>query len=137
MARTFHRRRQLEAMSEINVTPLIDLAFALLIIFMITAPLLEQSIDINLPKESVRAQSNRDAVVQQISIDAEGRYFWGSEAVTVERLDQLLAVEGAAADPAVLEVRADASLPYQAVVTLIDLIKKHKLSKISLETRGR
>ncbi|MFP4282941.1 MAG: ExbD/TolR family protein [Opitutales bacterium] len=137
MARSFHRRNTLEAMSEINVTPLIDLAFALLIIFMITAPLLEQSIDIDLPVESPRTQQENPPAVQEISIDAEGRYFWGNETVDLEQLDRYLELEALAEDPAVLQVRADASLPYQSVIDLIDLIKKHNLRKLSLETRGR
>lgn len=137
MARTFHRRQQLEAMTEINVTPLIDLAFALLIIFMITAPLLEQSIELTLPVESAKMQPERPPVIQEISIDAEGNYYWGKEQVTLARLDEYLALEALSEDPPVLQVRADASLPYQRVVSLIDLIKKHKLSKLSLETRGQ
>jgi biopolymer transport protein ExbD len=137
MARTFHRRKQLEAMSEINVTPLIDLAFALLIIFMITAPLLEQSIELNLPVEAPRTQSAPPPVLREISIDAQGNYFWGTEPVTLETLDDYLALEAMSGDPPVIEIRADAALPYQRVVTLLDLVKKHKLSKVSLETRGR
>ena len=60
MARTFHRRDRLSAISEINIMPLLDLAFALLIIFMITAPLLEQSIDLNLPFEDQKLQSSTE-----------------------------------------------------------------------------
>lgn len=137
MARTFHRNQRLEAMSEINVTPLIDLAFALLIIFMITAPLLEQSIELTLPVETPRMQSERPPVIQEISIDAAGNYFWGAERVDLKRLDEYLGVEALSDNPAVLQVRADSSLPYQSVISLIDLIKKHKLTKLSLETRGQ
>lgn len=137
MARTFHRRSQLEAMSEINVTPLIDLAFALLIIFMITAPLLEQSIDLDLPVESVRPQAGQTPQVQEISIDAEGRFYWGNEAMSAERIDEMLGLLALDPEPPVIEVRADASIPYQSVVDLIDMVKQHKLSKLSLETRGR
>lgn len=136
MARRFHRRNQLEAMSEINVTPLIDLAFALLIIFMITAPLLEQSIDLNLPVETPGPQSERPPIVQQISIDAGGRYYWGAELVTLSQLEGYLELEAASGDPAVLKIRADAALPYQHIITVLDLIKKYKLSKLSLETRS-
>lgn len=136
MARSFHRRNQLEAMSEINVTPLIDLAFALLIIFMITAPLLEQSIDLDLPVETPGPQTVPAASVQQISLDASGRYYWGPQLVSLEELDSFLELEAASGDPAVLKIRADASLPYQSVITLLDLIKKHKLSKLSLETKS-
>lgn len=137
MARTFHRKQQLEAMSEINVTPLIDLAFALLIIFMITAPLLEQSIELNLPVESTKAQRDEPPVAQQINLDAQGRYYWGEEEVTLEQLDEYLEIEALSGDPAVLQIRADSSLPYQRVITVLDLVKKHKLSKLSLETRGQ
>ena len=57
MARNFHRKDRLSALTEINVTPLIDLAFALLIIFMITTPLLEQTIELDLPIETNKDQS--------------------------------------------------------------------------------
>jgi biopolymer transport protein ExbD len=137
MARSFHRRSQLEAMSEINVTPLIDLAFALLIIFMITAPLLEQSIDIELPVESVKPQSRSETQVQEISVDAEGRYYWGAEQMPLERIDEMLELIALDAEPPVIEVRGDASIAYQRVIDIVDLVKKHKLSKISFETRGR
>lgn len=137
MARSFQRRSQLEAMSEINVTPLLDLAFALLIIFMITAPLLEQSIEIDLPVESARPQSPRASSMQEIGIDAAGRYFWGDEAMSTEQIDEMLGLLALDPDPPVIRLRADAALPYQNVVDLIDMIKAHKLSKLSLETRGR
>lgn len=137
MARSFHRRSQLEAMSEINVTPLIDLAFALLIIFMITAPLLEQSIDISLPAESPRPQNEAPPKVQQISIDAEGRYYWGSEVSSLAQIDELLAMIALDEEAPVIQVRADASLPYESVIALIDRIKKHNLTKLSLETRAK
>lgn len=137
MARTFHRRSQLEAMSELNVTPLIDLAFALLIIFMITAPLLEQSIDLDLPTETVRPQTASVQTVQEISIDATGQYYWGNEAMSRDRIDELLELVALDAEPPVIQIRADATLPYQQIVDAIDLVKKHKLNKLSLETRGR
>ncbi|MCC5839306.1 MAG: biopolymer transporter ExbD [Opitutales bacterium] len=137
MARTFHRRERLGAMSEINVTPLIDLAFALLIIFMITAPLLEQSIDINLPVETARPQTAERPRVQEISLDAEGRIFWGSDPVTPETLRENLELFSLDPSPPVISVRADADLRYQAVVDLMDLIKSYQLTRISLETRAR
>lgn len=137
MARTFHRRSQLEAMSEINVTPLIDLAFALLIIFMITAPLLEQSMDIDVPLEDVRPQSPSEQKIQEISVDAEGRYYWGREPMSLERIDEMLELIALDAEPPVIQVRGDAAIPYQRVIDIVNLVKKHKLSKLSLETRGR
>ena len=55
MARNFHRKDRLSALTEINVTPLIDLAFALLIIFMVTTPLLEQTIDVKVVRSFRRS----------------------------------------------------------------------------------
>jgi biopolymer transport protein ExbD len=137
MARSFHRREHLSGMSEINVTPLIDLAFALLIIFMITAPLLEQSIDLQLPQEQTRPQPAAATDSVRLSIDRDGQLFWGREAVTWPEFDARLAALGQLADAPVLHVRADATLPYQRVIDVIDRLKHHQLTRISLDTQSR
>ncbi len=136
MARTFHRKERLSALSEINVTPLIDLAFALLIIFMITAPLLEQSITLELPVESPKSQEqSTEPRFQTISIDGEGIYYWNTRPVTLVELSGLLENLSRQSSPSVLNIRADAALPYQKVVSLIDLIQQNDLSDISLDTQ--
>ena len=135
MARNFHRKDRLSALTEINVTPLIDLAFALLIIFMITTPLLEQTIEIDLPVETAKPQSPEREDFQSVSINREGRYFWGEDAVSQEQLGELLDGLASEPDPPVLSLRADASLPYQRVITVIDMIKQRELSAISLDTK--
>ena len=111
------------------------MAFALLIIFMITAPLLEQVIEISLPVESQQAQADRPARFHTISIDQYGDYYWDNEAVTPELLAVLLERLAAEPDPATLSIRADASLPYQQVITLLDQIRQRGLSRIHLETQ--
>ena len=135
MARNFHRKDRLAALTEINVTPLIDLAFALLIIFMITTPLLEQTIEVDLPVEAAKSQPEEREDFQSVAIDAQGRHYWGEREVSLEQLGDLL--DNMAADPAppVLSIRADAQLPYQQVITVVDMIKQRKLSKISLDTK--
>ncbi|MGF1483336.1 MAG: ExbD/TolR family protein [Opitutales bacterium] len=138
MARTFRRREPLSALSEINVTPLIDLAFALLIIFMITAPLLEQSIAVNLPEEAVDpTPSTREEAVQEVSIDAAGVVYWGAQAIELERLDEELAALAVLPEPPILSIRADREQTVQRLVDVLDLVKKHKLKRVSLETRVR
>ena len=136
MARTFHRRESLGAMSEINVTPLIDLAFALLIIFMITAPLLEQSIALELPQESQSIQETTEKYrFQTISITVDGQIYWGDMAVDEEKLAEYLESMATASDLPVINIRADRSIPYQRVINVIDLVKQSGLSRISLDTR--
>ncbi len=136
MARTFKRKERLSALSEINVTPLIDLAFALLIIFMITAPLLEQTISLELPVESPKTQDpSAEPRFQTISIDGQGIYYWNTRPVTLVELSGLLENLSRQPNPAVLNIRADAALPYQKVISLIDLIQENNLSEISLDTQ--
>jgi len=135
VARKFHRKNRLSALTEINVTPLIDLAFALLIIFMITTPLLEQTIEVSLPIEASKPQAEEREDFQSISIDKSGAYYWGENKVTIVALGDLLDTISMDADPPVLSIRADATLAYQKVITLVDMIKQRKLSKISLDTK--
>ncbi len=138
MARTFRRKQSMEAVSEINVTPLIDLAFALLIIFMITTPLLEQTIPLNLPKEDQRDQGARpDVEVQVISIEKDGQVHWGKEPVSMAKLDEMLNRLAARAEPPVLSIRGAADIDYQHIIDVLNLVKKHKLTRISLDTAVR
>lgn len=134
MARTFHRKKQFSAISAIDVTPLIDLAFSLLIIFMIAAPLLEQSINLQLPIESVKEQSPKEEQFRSISIDARGDYYWGSQLTTPKELNALLLQASTMPEEPVIRIRADASLSYQQVMNVLDLVKQHHLTKISLDT---
>ena len=83
MARNFHRKQGISALNDLNVTPLMDLAFSLLIIFMVSTPLLEQSIDVNLPTQAPTSKKqNADVEFQVINIDSKGQIYWGKEPVT-------------------------------------------------------
>lgn len=136
MSRTFRRKQSMAAISEINVTPLIDLAFALLIIFMITTPLLEQTIALELPLENQHQQASRDDTqFQTVSIRGDGKVFWGDEPVSLAKLDELLAAVSVSANPPVISIRADHRLPYQKVIEVIDLVKGNDLTRISLDTQ--
>jgi biopolymer transport protein ExbD len=135
MARSFKRNPQLSAIAEPNVTPLIDLAFSLLIIFMITTPLLEQTIPLDLPTQSA-AQASPQAEVrfEHIYIKQPGVYVWKEAEMNRAEMNQALADVARQIEPPVLHIRADRSIPYQEVVSLLDLIGKNNLSKISLDT---
>jgi biopolymer transport protein ExbD len=137
MARSFRRQRTSAPISELNVTNLIDLGFTLMIIFMIATPLInqEQTIPINLPLESVREQATPDTQFQTVSIDRQGRYFWGDAAVSFAELQTRLAALGAQGDPPVMRIRADLALPWQQVVAVMDELKKHNLSRITFDTQ--
>ena len=140
MARTFRQRRQMHAVAELNVTNLLDLAFVLLIIFMIATPLItaEQTIPVNLPSESksVQTKPDPDTTFQQVLIDQQGAYFFGDKRVTLSELQARLRELGAESKPPVIRIRADLTLQWQQVVTLMDELKKNNLSKISFDTQA-
>ncbi|MBP6506859.1 MAG: biopolymer transporter ExbD [Opitutaceae bacterium] len=139
MARTFRRRHVQHPLSELNVTNLIDVAFTLLIIFMIATPLMqqEQAIQVNLPTETKRPQDkpDKDLTFQTVGINKAGEYYWGSRRVDFSELPALLEAEGRKEKPAVIRIRADWNLQYQKVITLVDEIKKHNLTKLTFDTQ--
>ncbi len=137
MARIFRRNPRLTALAEPNVTPLIDLAFSLLIIFMITTPLLEQTIPIELPREEEREDDGveRDIRYQTVGVEGPGMYFFGEERVGADAMRQRLESLVASEEDVVLNVRAARTVDYQDVVDLLNLIMGSGLSKISLDTQ--
>lgn len=122
-------------MTELNVTPLMDLAFSLLIIFMISTPLLEQTIPVNLPQQDANSASVRpDIDFQLITIKADGQIYWGKQPVDLVELNSLLASLSKTQDPPAISLRADRNLIYQKVIDVIDAIKRHNLTKLHLDT---
>lgn len=122
-------------MTELNVTPLMDLAFSLLIIFMISTPLLEQTIPVNLPQQDANSASVRpDIDFQLITIKADGQIYWGKQPVDLVGLNSLLASLSKTQDPPAISLRADRNLIYQKVIDVIDAIKRNNLTKLHLDT---
>ncbi len=131
----FKRKSSLSINTELNVTPLMDLAFSLLIIFMISTPLLEQTIPINLPKQEKSSSSERPKIdFQVISITKSGQIYWGKQPVDMNELDSLLGHLAIQKEPPAISLRGDFTLPYQKIVDIIDAIKRHNLTKLHLDT---
>lgn len=137
MARTFHRRRSLAPVAELNVTNLIDLGFTLLIIFMIATPLIPntQSIPLDLPEESAKAQPKSKEQAEVIAIDRNGNYYWNDRRTSMAQIRVNLESVAEQTKPPVIRIEADFSLQYQQVVTVLDEVKKAGLSRISLDTQ--
>src|SRR5688500_15407258 len=89
--RRFSDRHALQTLSELNVTPLLDLAFVLLIIFMITTPLMENSVDLVVPAMDSTTEPVDPSAVQTVSIDRSENIEFNREATTKEQLGTLLA----------------------------------------------
>ena len=118
--------------SEINVTPLVDVMLVLLVIFIITAPLMASRLALNLPQvasQAVAAEST-NAVTVSIGLDAAGQAFWGDEAVDSATLALRLR-EAAQRDPTTeVQLRADTAVPYGRVVQLIAQSQAAGLARI-------
>ena len=138
MARDFKRPNKLAVISDLNVTPLIDLAFSLLIIFMITTPVIEQYNRIDLPSQnSDNNQKPPEKEDKFITIDAEGRYNWGKDAVSKNELETLLdQVAKDSGEQPTIHLRGDRTLPYQKIMDVINMLKSRNLTKLSLDTKA-
>ncbi len=117
MARSFSRPNRLNVISELNVTPMLDLCFVLLIIFMIATPVLEQTTAVNLPKADKGAGKTPDTKVQYriVTIDRNGAYAIGARAVTFAQLEAEFAIIAALpeVDQPVVRIRGDGGVSYQ------------------------
>jgi biopolymer transport protein TolR len=142
MARTFRRQRASHPIADLNVTNLVDLGFTLLIIFMIATPLInqEQTIPVNLPVESKSSQSkpDKDTRFVSISIDGKGQYYLDNlnRPITFRELQARLVQLGAEKKEPVVRIRADAKIPYEKVIQIMDELKKNNLSKITFDTQA-
>jgi biopolymer transport protein TolR len=120
-----------EPMSDINVTPLVDVMLVLLVIFIITAPLMSSRLELELPKasEPVAASAEPEAFIS-ISVDPQGQVFWDEQPVDAADLKKRL-TETAQRNPETeLQLRADTAVPYGSVVQLIGLAQSVGLSRI-------
>ncbi|MDP2137843.1 MAG: biopolymer transporter ExbD [Candidatus Didemnitutus sp.] len=139
MARTFKRPRQSQPISDLNVTNLIDVAFTLLIIFMIATPLIqqEQTIPVNLPVESKsqQAKPDPDTKFETITIKADGTCLLGDRSVPLARMRTALAPYAAEAKPPVFRIRMDAKASAQQFISVMDALKQNNLSKVTFDTQ--
>jgi biopolymer transport protein ExbD len=133
--RRFSQRSHLVTLSEINITPLLDLAFVLLIIFVITTPLLEKGLDLKLPKLNAQPDKpleKRD--IRTVDIDPRGVYGMNRR---VLRLDQLVAqlVQDYKYNPnLVVYIRADENSKTKYLAALIDACQRNGITRYSLRT---
>jgi biopolymer transport protein ExbD len=121
-------------MAEINTTPLVDVMLVLLVIFIITAPLFHQAVEVDLPKVEASRMEEKPRVVE-VALDGAGRVFVDGAPVEREALAARLAAAGAAGRPAPeLHLRADRATRYEAVTEVMALAQKAGLTRIAFVT---
>lgn len=117
-------RYRTSTLGELNITPLLDLVFVLLIIFMITTPVMEQNLALNLPTARPDPSPEIDPKsIKAVSVEASGRIFLEKRVVSLTELEaELIRLREADANT-VVSLRADADLPYQKLVGVLDAVK--------------
>jgi biopolymer transport protein TolR len=120
-------------MAEINVTPLVDVMLVLLIIFMVTAPMLTQGVDVNLPQANAKAmRAEEERLV--ITVDMHSRIFIGKQPVEFNRLHPALSAIVAQRADRQVYFRADRSVPYGFVVKVIAEVRNAGVEKLGMVT---
>jgi len=134
--RRYSQRQNLSTLSEINITPLLDLAFVLLIIFMITTPLLENSVNLIIPSSSAASAPVKAGQVQTISIDRREAIRINDKPVTaadlITRLTELKRVNPEVA----IVIRPDRDLPVQKLISLMDALQRAQINKVGIATKA-
>jgi biopolymer transport protein ExbD len=134
--RRYSQRHNLSTLSEINITPLLDLAFVLLIIFMITTPLLENSVNLIIPSSGATNAPVNPAQVQTISIDRRETIKINDKQVAasdlVARLEELKRTNPEVA----IVIRPDRDLPVQKLIALMDALQRAQISKVGIATKA-
>ena len=134
--RRYSQRQALSTLSEINITPLLDLAFVLLIIFMITTPLLENSVNLIIPSSSAANAPVKAGQVQTISIDRKENIRLNEKTVVAADLSARLAELKKANPEVAIVIRPDRDLPVQKLVALMDALQRAGISKVGIATKG-
>ncbi len=134
--RRFSQRNSLVTLNEINITPLLDLAFVLLIIFVITRPLLEQNIELQLPKDmgapDTRNIDRRN--IRMVEITPSGAYYLNGRFTTLPKLEQDLVADFRQNPKIIVEIRGDGKTFYNNVAAIFDLCQRNRITQFSIKT---
>jgi biopolymer transport protein ExbD len=129
-------KRGHSTMSELNITPLLDLVFVLLVIFIITTPQMMNNLEMNLPSGKPPPPSKDKPKINKIDVDAQGQVYLNDTAVTLYALKDDLQ-ELKAEDPANMSVvvKGDDSVNYQSMVSVLDILRQLDITKVGLATQ--
>jgi len=133
MAFTESNGRTQTSLSEINITPLVDVVLVLLIIFMVTAPVLQSGIEVNVPKTRMVKEITQERLV--ITINKEQRVFLGNQPININAIGP--ALQQKLRDPShqSIFVRADEDVPFGAFATVMDAVKEAGITNVSIVTQ--
>ena len=124
-------------MTDINTTPLVDVMLVLLIIFMITAPLMQNKVPISIPEAANEPDSTEErAITLNVQDKGNGmvQYYWVDDPIGLDGLEARLALEAAKKPQPEIKIRGDRSVQYKHIRSALDLAKRKGISKIGFVT---
>ena len=134
--RRFSQRNALVTLSDINITPLLDLAFVLLIIFVITTPLLEQGMNLKLPDGGKPDHKQLDPKnIRTVEVDARGSYMMAKRPMTLDQIMWALNHERSSNPQILVYIRADEAGPYRYVAAILNRLEAAGIDQVSLRTQ--
>jgi biopolymer transport protein TolR len=133
MAFTAANGRTQTSLSDINITPLVDVVLVLLIIFMVTAPVLQSGIEVNVPHTRTVKEITEERLV--ISIDKQQRVFLGNNPVNINQIASQLKQRIRDPRNQSIFIRADEDVPFGAFATVMDAVKQSGITNVSIVTQ--
>jgi len=132
----FNDNKQPAPMSDINVTPMVDVMLVLLVIFIITAPLFTHAIKLDLPSaQSAPAPEKPETI--SLSINAEGTIYWNKDRIDQKELDARLAATAQKQPQPELQLRADKSTRYETIAQVMGAAQANGMTKLSFVTDAK
>ena len=125
--------RSHRALADINITPLVDVVLVLLIIFMVTAPVLQSGIEVNVPKTRTVKEITEERLV--ISIDKQQRVFLGNSPININEIASQLKQKIRDPQHQSIFIRADEDVPFGAFATVMDAVKQSGIKNVSIVTQ--
>ena len=133
MAFTNAQGRTQTSLADINVTPLVDVVLVLLIIFMVTAPVLQSGIEVSVPHTKTLKEITEERLV--ITIDRQQKVFLGNDAININQIGPQLRQKIRDPEGQSVFVRADEDVPFGAFATVMDAVKQAGITNVSIVTQ--
>ena len=133
MAFTASNGRTQTSLSDINITPLVDVVLVLLIIFMVTAPVLQSGIEVSVPKTRTVKEITEERLV--ITIDKSQRVFLGNDPININQIAARLRQKIRDPQHQSVFLRSDENVPFGAFATVMDAVKQSGITNVSIVTQ--
>ena len=133
MAFTNNKGRTQSSLSEINITPFVDVVLVLLVMFMVTAPILQSGIEVDVPKTKTVKEISEERLV--ITIDKDQRVFLGNDPININEIADRLHEKIRDPQGQSVFIRSDENVPFGAFATVMDAVKQTGITNVSIVTQ--